>query len=86
MRYARGKSKMSGMNEERMAKAWELAAALCGLFDCDKLNPPPSNEELEDLDVVISEMHEQAERLRVEGVLIEGVHGNLISPNVKAED
>lgn len=73
------------MNEERMAKAWELAAEICGRFDCDDLNPPRSSEELDDLDSIIGEMYQQAGRLRAEGALLEGVHGNLISPNVKAE-
>ena len=69
------------MNEERMAKAWELAAEICGRFDCDELNPPRSDEEFADLDEIIGEMRQQAERLRAEGALLEGVHGNLISPN-----
>ena len=69
------------MNEERMAKAWELAAEICGRFDCDELNPPRSDEEFAGLDEIIGEMHQQAKRLRAEGALLEGVHGNLISPN-----
>ena len=72
------------MSEERMAKAWELAAEICGSFDCSELNPRRSDEELADLDTIIDEMHQQAERLRAEGALLEGVHGNLISPNDKA--
>ena len=73
------------MNEERMAKAWELAAEICGCFDCSELNPPRSDEELADLDIIIGEMHQQAERLRAKGALLEGVHGNLISPNAEAK-
>jgi hypothetical protein len=69
------------MNNEMIAKAWELAAEICSNFDCRLLNPPRSDEELDYLDLVTAEMKQQAGRIRAEEALIEGVHGNLISPN-----
>lgn len=68
------------MTEARMAKAWELAAEVCERFDCDELDPPRSDEALEDFDKIIQEMHVQAGRLRAEGAFLEGVHGKLVSP------
>jgi hypothetical protein len=68
------------MSEERMASAWELAAEICSRCDCSELNPTRSDEELADLDTIIDEMRQQAKRLRAEGELLEGVHGNLIPP------
>jgi len=70
------------MNNEMIAKAWELAAEICSNFDCRLLNPPRSDEELDYLDLATAEMKQQAGRIRAEEALIEGVHGNLISPNV----
>lgn len=69
------------MTEERMAKAWELAAEICSRFDCDELDPRRTEDELVDLDAIIGEMRVQAKRLRAEGAVLEGVHGNLVSPN-----
>lgn len=75
---------MNEMTEERAAKAWELAAEICAKFDCKELNPPRSSNDLEDLDVIIDEMRQNAERLRSDSAFVQvlaGVHSKLISPN-----
>ena len=67
------------LNAEQAAKAWELAAEICGRFDCDGLTPHRTGAELEDLDTIVDEMLQQAKRLMAESVLIDDDDDELTS-------